>query len=106
MDIIPDAGAVRGIVIIAMNGNLRTDAKGGIENQRDQMRFRGTIFSRLALRVGAGSIEISQRYALQAVSSIEVSQHFFVDQLALSVRIYGGLNVILRFREQLRIAIG
>ena len=88
-----------------MNGNLRTAAKGGIENQRDQMRFRGMIFSRLAIRVGTGSIEISQQYALQAVSRIKVPQHLFDDQLALSVRVDGGLNVILRYWKRLRIAI-
>ena len=94
------------MAITAVDSYLRMDAKGGIENQRDQMRFRGMIFSRLAIRVGAGGIEISQRYAFQAVSRVKVPQHFFDDQLALSVRIDGSLNVILRYRERLVIAIG
>ena len=41
-------------------GYLGTVAKGGIKNKRDQIRFGSMIFSRLALGVGAGSIEISQ----------------------------------------------
>ena len=56
---------------------------------RGMMCFGGMIFSRLTLRVGAGSIEISQRSALQAISRVKVSQHFFDDQLALPVRIDG-----------------
>ena len=60
MDIIADAGAIRCFIVVAIDGHCRPVTRCG-KHTRDQMRLRIVCLSGVAVGVGAGSIEITQR---------------------------------------------
>ena len=64
MDIIPDAGAVRRIIVCSENGDVVPLPQRNLEDQRNQMGFRIMRFSDLSVWMGSAGIEIPQRLLL------------------------------------------
>ena len=60
VDVVADAGAVRGIVIVAEDGD-RLAGHHCIEHQRNQVGLRLVLLSKPALGIGARGVEVSQR---------------------------------------------
>ena len=60
MDVIANAGAVRGRVTRAVNVDLRPQAEGGFDRNLEQMRCVAAREPGAQLRVGAGNVEIAQ----------------------------------------------
>lgn len=75
MHVVADTGAIRGIVIPAKYRYRLTPARGGLQDQRDQVGFRLVAFTQLAIRVSTGGIEVTQAYRLQAIRPVEVLEN-------------------------------
>ena len=70
MNVVADAGAVVGWIIVAKNGD-GIAGRDGAEQQRDQMRFRVVLFAELPVRIGPRCVEITQPDAAQSVDLVE-----------------------------------
>ncbi len=59
VDVVADAGAVWGVVVIAIDGDDWAAAGGGVEHERDQVRFRVVSLADLGIGVGASGVEVA-----------------------------------------------
>ena len=83
MDVIPDAGSVRGLEVSPKNFCVRQLAKGDLQDTWNQVRFGPMHFAELC--GGPRHIEVAQRDAGQTVNLIEPPQDFLEHQLRLAV---------------------
>ena len=95
VDVIANARAVRGIVVVAKDGDRRSVARGR-QDERDQMGLGIVRFADFVFRIGAGGIEVAQRDRAQTVRLIQVGQNSFDDQFGKAVRIDRALRVLFR----------
>ena len=70
VDVIPDAGAVRGGVIGTEDGNALPLALRCLKHQWNQVGFGGVILPDKAARRSTGGIEVAQRHIFQAIRSL------------------------------------
>src|SRR6201985_3851866 len=64
VDVVADAGAVRGRVVVAVHHELVALAAGDLEHDRDQVGLRGVPLAQAAALLrqhGAGRVEVAQR---------------------------------------------
>ena len=59
MDIIADAGSIRGVVVASKDLDCPASSGRRLQNERDQMGFRRVPLPQQAVRIGAGGIEIA-----------------------------------------------
>ena len=85
VDVIPDAGPVRGVIIGAEYRQRRAPLQRSVYHQRDQMGFGVMVLSQHACRVGAGGVEIAQASTPQAMQLVRPEQRTLDHQLALAV---------------------
>src|SRR5439155_10658383 len=67
VDVVADAGAVPGRVVVAVDRRRRRLAQSDLEEARDQMLLGMVPLSHARLRVGAGGVEIAQRNRTEPV---------------------------------------
>ncbi|MNH18388.1 hypothetical protein D3C79_780880 [compost metagenome] len=87
MNVVTNAGAIRGVVITTKHGHRIASAGGGLENQRYQVGFRLMALAQLPVRVGPRSIEITQANRLQPVGTIEILKDLLDHPLAQPIRV-------------------
>ncbi len=87
VDIIPDAGAVRGGVIGTENAQIRPFPCSRPDTEGNKVRGVFTGLPDLSLRVGTRHVKITQGDVLQVPCVMFVLQDFFHHHLALPVRI-------------------
>src|SRR4051812_40847542 len=86
VNVVADAGAVRRRVIRAKNRDIASSPKSCIEYQRNEMSLHCMIFTDVAARVCACSIEVSQRQVLETVLVVRPLQRVLELQFGFSVR--------------------
>ena len=106
MDIIPDAGAVRRIIVCSENGDVVPLPQRNLEDQRNQMGFRIMRFSDLSVWMGSAGIEIPQRNVAEIVSLAGPVEHFLHGKFRFSVGIRRSRPVGLQNRNPLRLPVG
>src|ERR1035438_2083500 len=87
MDIVADRGSVRSVVICPENFQKRKQACGGGQHARQKMGFRLMIFSQLAIRVCASSIEVAQSRPGQSETVAIPVKKLFDDEFRFAVGI-------------------
>ena len=65
----------------------RRSLRGGVEQHRDQVRLRVVVLADLAVRIGAGGVEVAQRHGAQAVGGGVVAQDLLDHPLRAAVGI-------------------
>src|SRR3546814_460166 len=60
VDVVPDATAVRGFVIVPVNRDMRTTSRRDLKNQGDEMGFGFMALAKPGFHVRAGSVEAAQ----------------------------------------------
>ncbi len=66
MDVVADAGAVRGGVVVAVYGDEFPCAEGNLEDDRDEMGFRVVGFADCFVRMGTGGVEVAEAGGAEA----------------------------------------
>src|SRR6185312_1568474 len=87
VNVVADAGAVRGGVVVAEDGDRGPLAGGGFEHQRDQVAF--GLVALAAASGGAGGIEVAQGKVMQAAAGVP-GQQALEEELAQPVGAGGG----------------
>jgi hypothetical protein len=64
VDIVPDAGAIRGRVVCTVDFKRLLPAQAGLEYQRDDVGFGPVVFARTA--ICADDVEVAERNVVQA----------------------------------------
>src|ERR1035438_8245071 len=104
VNVIPDAGTVRRIVIVAEDGDW-IPRDHSLQQQRNQVRFGFVLFTQSRFRIGAAGVEISKGDAAQPAVTIERSENIFHHQLGFAVRAHRRKRGILWDRRQLLLTI-
>ena len=104
MDVIPDAGAVRGFVIGPEYGDVLPHAQGRVKDKGDQVRFRLMPFPHVAIRVRTGCVEIPERHVTEVIGAGIIRQDLLYHELAPAVGIDGLLRVVFRYGDFDRVA--
>ncbi|MNC27245.1 hypothetical protein D3C75_754120 [compost metagenome] len=106
MQVIPDAGAVLGGIVVTIDGDKRPFAQGYLENHGNQVGFRIMVLADFSALMGAAGVEITQRYIFNIMGHIEPFHHFFHGQLGFAVGVGREGAVGLENRHILRLAVG
>ena len=106
VDIVPDAGAVLGGVVVAENGDLLPLAVGHLEDQGDQMGLRGVRLANGSGGMSAAGVEVPQGHIPQAMGPAGPGHHLLHGQLGLAVAVGGDGLVRLQDGDPLRLAVG
>lgn len=91
VDVVADASAVTGGVIGAEDGDGVTVTEGGIEGEGDQVGFGVVVFTKAAIGVGSGGVEVAEPHGAEVVGAIVVIEDGFDHQFSLAV----GVNRVL-----------
>jgi hypothetical protein len=67
MNIVPDRGAIEGIVVGTTNGEVRDLAQQSHHCPRNQMGFRVVAFANLTGSIGATGVEVSEANRIEAI---------------------------------------
>ena len=81
MDIVAHAGAVRGVVIGAEDGEMRHLARHRLAGALDQMGGARRGLAGAPLGIGARDIEIAQNHVAQTMGYTGISNHLLRHQL-------------------------
>ena len=87
MNVVPDARAVGCRIICAEDAYARLASYCGVESKGNQVRFRVVVLADIAIRIGAGRIEIPQRQVLDTVGLAKPPQCSLKRQLRFAIRI-------------------
>ena len=60
VDVVADAGTVRGRIVVAIDLDVRALAQGHLEHERDQVGLGPMVLADVAARVRAGGVEVAQ----------------------------------------------
>src|ERR1017187_944617 len=108
MDVIADAGAVGGGIVVAIDADRLAASEGYIEDERNEVGFR---FVGFAAGDAAGAfrstrdVEVAERGVAQAVDSIEPLEHVLDEKLGFPIIVGGAEARIFLDRDRLRLAI-
>ena len=75
MDVIAHPGAVGGVVVAAVNGDVLTLADRRLAGHLGQQRGLGRGLADAALRIAAGDIEITEHHVAERVHGGDIAQH-------------------------------
>src|ERR1035441_240226 len=89
VDVVAHADSIAGWIIAAENFE-RSIAVYGLQDQRNEVRFRGVNLSKFPLWIGPGGIEISQRHKSEIVYRRIPAQCALHDELRFTIRIQRG----------------
>ena len=87
VDVVADAGAVGGGVIVAEQGQRRAVAGDRLHRQRDEVRFGIVELANLAIGVGAGGVEVAKSYCAYPMRGTEIGDHLLGGPFRLAVGI-------------------
>src|SRR3989442_908613 len=104
VDVIAQARAVGRRVIVAEHLQSRPAARR-VDGARNHVDFRRVVLPDLALRIGAGRVEIPQRNRVDAVRALEVRQRALHRQLGFPVAVDRRLRMRFRDRRLDRLAV-
>ena len=93
VDVVADAGAVGGGIVVAVDANGGASPERDVEDERNQVGFRVVGFAAgdaLGTFRRAGYVEVAQRGIAQAVNAIEPAEHVLDKQLGLAIGIGRG----------------
>ena len=85
VDIIPDAGAVLGLIVLAVNGQLSLAAAHGAHHVRNKMRRLLHLDPDLGGRMRPGDVEIAQRDVFDASGRGLVPKDLFDHDLGRAI---------------------
>jgi hypothetical protein len=105
VQIIPDAGSVRGVIVVAEDGDGGTSPHGRIENQGNEVCLRVVGFADASVQGGPASVEIAQRTPAKIVGDRRPVKKAFHRQFRLTVGIRRTLGRVLRNGNQFRLAV-
>ncbi len=60
VDVVPHAGAIAGVVVVAEHGEARALAQGGLQHVGDNVRLGVVGLAYPAARVGSSSVEVAK----------------------------------------------
>ena len=61
MDVVSHTASIPSWIVISINQDLGLAADGHLEYKRNQVTFAAAIFTKVAIRIGTGSVEVSQQ---------------------------------------------
>src|SRR5882762_3216278 len=93
MDVVANGSAVGRGVIVAEDGDVRSAALDGLQDQGNEMGFVAAGFS--AMGRGAGYVEIAEGDEVESGIFAIVGEDIFKGELGFAVRIDGGLGMVL-----------
>ena len=105
VDVVTDAGAVGRGIVGAEDFDAVPLAQGRLQDQGDEVCFRGMVFPDGAASIGPGRIEVAQGHVAQAVSPAELGQHGFDHELGLAVDVGRMVRHVFRNRRLFRFAV-
>src|SRR6185503_1923131 len=95
VDVVPDACAVRRIVVGSENADRVPRAFCDLKDDGDQVGFRLVTLSDSALWISARGVEVAECCELDSVRTVVCLKHFFAKELAFAVGIDWVLRVLL-----------
>ena len=104
VDVVADRGAVRRVVVVAEDADLRPPARRRRQHERDEVRL--GVVRLAAARGGAGGVEVAQGDEPQAVGPVEALEQALDEELRPAVGVDRPLRVALRDRDLGRDAVG
>src|SRR5438128_532485 len=105
MDVIADASAVGGGVVIAEDFQSGPLALNRLEDERDQVSLRVMVLADFPALVGSRRIEVSETHKAQSISMAVGFQRILECELGGSVRIHWLTRTTFRYRHFHGIAI-
>src|SRR5712671_3274273 len=96
VNVIANAGAVGRGIIRAEDLDLRPLAKNGLQDERNEMRFRIVIFANLGIGAGAGGVEIAECSTGPAIGRRIIGQGALHGKFGPAVWINRSLGLVLR----------
>ena len=106
VDVVPDAGAVPGGIVVAVNRHMVPPSVGNLQNNGDQVGLRVMRLADLAGHMRAAGVEVPQRDKMDAVCNGSPVEHPLHRQLRVAVAICGMRRVGLENRHTFRFAVG
>src|SRR5712671_7162877 len=103
MYVIANGGAVWRGVIAAEDGDVRSAALDGLQDQGNEMGFWAAGFS--AMGRGAGYVEIAEGNEVESSIFAIVGEDVFKGELGFAVGIDGGLGMVLRDGDDVGLAV-
>ncbi len=88
MDVVADAGAVGGGVVVAEDEDFFAAAEGDIEDEGDDVGLGLVSFA--AVGEGSGYVEVAERGVAEAVNLIEPAEHVLDEELGFAIGVGGG----------------
>src|SRR5712675_27035 len=103
MDIVANGGAVWRGVIAAEDGDVRSAALDGLQDQGNEMGFVAAGFS--AVGRGAGYVEIAEGDEVESSVFAIVGEDVFKGELGFAIGIDGGLGMVLGDGDDVGLAV-
>ncbi len=89
MDVVPNAGSVRRVVILAVDLDVRFEPERGLKDKGQQVRLGIMLLTDLAIEVGASGVEIAQGHHREREGGGPVAKDVFRHQLRAAIRAHG-----------------
>jgi hypothetical protein len=90
VDIVADAGAVRGLVVGAVDFDVRFLAEGDLDDVRDEVGLAAVVFA--ISDGGAGGVEVAEGDEFEAVDFVVPAKDFLEEEFRLAVGVDGALG--------------
>ena len=88
MHVVADASSVWRGIIVTENLDRRETSHGREEYERNEVGFRLVHLADLAIRIGAGCVEVAQRHMPYPMRGLGFFQHSLGDEFGMAVRAY------------------
>ena len=106
MNVIPDVGAVGGVVVITEDHHLVPEAARNVECDGDQVCLGGVALADLTLGIGTACVEVAEADVPEAVCARVIPKDHFDHEFGRCVGTHGMLGQILGDRNSLGHAVG
>ena len=106
VDVVADARAVFGGVIVPKYVDRLSLPKSGLQDQWDEVGFGAMVLAQLTFRICTSGIEVAKGCGLESIGFVEVLKHLLHDEFGPSIGVDGILGVILGHGDLHRFPVG
>jgi len=105
VDVVANAGSVRGRVVVSEDGEGRPESHGGEDGEGDEVLFGFVVFAEVAVGVGPGCVEVPEGDGFDSVGLGVAVEEPLDDEFGFAVGAFGACGVAFGDGDAVRLAI-